>query len=69
MAGNYGVDCKESPTPFSAVSTYELAGKLTYAVGRARISLLAITDQHQRRKIVAEVRSISASISRLSRSR
>jgi hypothetical protein len=49
IAGNFGIDCQGAQTPFSAVSTYELAGKLTYGLGRSRFSLLALADQHQNR--------------------
>jgi len=49
IAGNYGLNCQGSRTPLSPVSSYELAGKLTYGFGRTRLSLLAVADQHQNR--------------------
>jgi hypothetical protein len=49
IRANYGFDCHGAQTPLSAVSTYEIAGKLTYGVGRTRLSLLALADQHQNR--------------------
>src|SRR3954454_19166124 len=49
MASNFGVDCGGIRTPMSAVSTYEVAGKLTYTFGAGRVLLLALADQHQNR--------------------
>ena len=49
VASNFGFDCHGGRTPTSAVSTYELAGKLTYRFGSGRVSLLALADQHQNR--------------------
>jgi hypothetical protein len=49
IAANYGFNCHGAHTPLSPVSSYELAGKLTYGFGRTRLSLLAIADQHQNR--------------------
>jgi hypothetical protein len=49
IASNFGLGCDGIRTPTSAISTYELAGKLTYSLGGGRISLLALADQHQNR--------------------
>jgi outer membrane receptor for ferrienterochelin and colicin len=49
IARNYGFDCRAAHTPGSALSTYEVLGKLTYSFGRSRLSLLAVADQHQNR--------------------
>ena len=50
IADNYGFGCHGAHTPQSAVSAYEVVGKLTYGFGRgSRLSLLAVADQHQNR--------------------
>src|SRR5919112_460124 len=49
IAGDYGFNCHGVHTPLTPVSSYEVAGKLTYGVGRTRLSILAIADQHQNR--------------------
>jgi hypothetical protein len=50
IAGNFGLDCRGARTPSSALSTYDLLGKLTYTLGAgSRISLVALASQSQNR--------------------
>jgi hypothetical protein len=50
IAGNYGVKCQGIRTPFTATSTYQASGKLTYTYGvGSRIALTATQSRTQGR--------------------
>ncbi|MBA3760998.1 MAG: carboxypeptidase regulatory-like domain-containing protein, partial [Gemmatimonadales bacterium] len=50
IASNYGVDCQGGRTPYSARSTYQVAGKLNYTYGTgSRIGFNALGSQFQGR--------------------